>query len=681
MKARYLSLVITSVLSSHVFASDLQQLATAQVEEKMDNEQQITAVELENTQANDVRGILKKFAGISVSNSARYSQKTYIRGVEEHSANVTIDGARQDGQLFHHSANQMIDPFMLKAVTVELGATSALSGYGANVGAISYETKDPTDLLAPEQKFGFIASASADTATEYQAVNASGYGMLTNKLSVLAMLGWNESGDIETPDADPIVNKHTEMKSGLVKVVYDFSNTEQLDFSVQRYDDGGHRALSGEKPGVTSLSEALGFNGMERDTYTLSYSNNHENPLLDLSANLYLNGKRLVRSPESGDNWWLDLEGKWHKDGTAETPEQEFSYKTLGFDIRNNFIINDITWTAGLEGFQSEQSISVDGFKEVTGSDGTKYLVDLNVTNGPEASLVGAYLQAELALGDFTVIPAIRYDDYSLGGAYDSSFEQLSPKLEVNWQVNQDLLAKFGYGRIFKGPGLPETMLILEGMTQSADAKAETGNHIEFNIIQDFQDILNVDNASAYANIYHYTIDNSYHPTKNWKLTRGIYDLTMYGLEAGFSLSHQALTTYINYSYNSGENAFDTYTTDNYYSGTHIIKLAIDYQFTESLLVGWNSEFAKGAELDNTSIEKSGDISTEQISKAGYGIHNLWLDYQVLAVDGLSFKLALENVFDKAYQYHNSWGMFWGNPDKGDNEVGRNAKFSVSYQF
>ena len=223
MKARYLSLVITSALSNPVFANDIQQLATAQVVEKKTNEHKVTAIELENTQAKDVRGVLNKFAGISVSNSVGYSQKTYLRGVEEHSANVTIDGARQDGQLFHHSANQMIDPVMLKAVTVELGATSVLSGYGANVGAISYETKDPNDLLAPEQNFGFRVSASADTATEYQAVNASGYGRLTDKLSALAMLSWNESGDIETPDAAAIVNKHTEVENALVKLVYDFS--------------------------------------------------------------------------------------------------------------------------------------------------------------------------------------------------------------------------------------------------------------------------------------------------------------------------------------------------------------------------------------------------------------------------------------------------------------------------
>ena len=169
-----------------------------------------------------------------------------------------------------------------------------------------------------------------------------------------------------------------------------FQSTEQLDFSAQRYDDGGHRQLAGEKPGKTSLSQALGFNGLERDTYTLSYTNSHKNPLLDLSANLYYNEKRLIRSPESGANWWLDLEGKWHNDGTSSIPQNKnLLTKPLGFDVRNNFIVNDITWTAGVEGFKSEQAISVDGLKEVTASDGSKYTVDLNVTNGPEASFAG----------------------------------------------------------------------------------------------------------------------------------------------------------------------------------------------------------------------------------------------------------------------------------------------------
>jgi len=680
MKARYLSLVIASVLSGHAVSAPAQELATTKVEAKEEAVTTVTAQELEKIQVNDIKGALSKFAGVEVSNSARYSQKTYLRGVEEHSANVTLDGARQDGQLFHHAGNQMIDTSMLKSVSVELGAASVLSGYGANVGAIAYETKDPTDLLALDQKFGFKINTAADTATEYRQVNLSGYGMLTDKLSMLAIINKSESGDIETPDADPIVNKHGEIESGLVKVVYDFSATEQLDVSAQHFEDSGHRALSGEKPGATTIDEALGFNGYERDTLTANYSNNSDNPLLDLSVTAYFNEKRMVRSGSTGTNWFRDDAGNWHKDGVAVIPAREYSYKTVGLDLRNTLIVNDIPVTVGLESFKSEQAIDASSLKQITTTDGSKHSKDIGVYNGPTSSLLGGYVQAEFMLGDVQVIPGVRFDSYSLGGTYDDSFSQVSPKLAAKWQANDDLHFNFGFGRIFKGPGLPETLMISDTIKQSADVKAETGNHVEFNLGYDMQGLFNVDRADLYVNVYQYSIDNYYHPTKNTSLDRSRVDLTMKGIEAGFNLAHDELSVYVTYSYNDGENDAGDYVTDNPYSGTHVVNLGADYAIGDSMLLGINSYFASKAELVNSWVE-DGETVSEDFNKKGYGVTNLWLNYDAPMITGLSIKLAVENAFDKAYQNHNSFGMYWGNEDYNDNEVGRNYKLSVSYQY
>jgi len=677
MKIRYLSLIIATVLSNQALSKDIQELDTTEVTAQEANNFKVSTEDLTKIQVNDIKGIFSRIAGVNVSNSTPYSQKTYLRGVEEHSANVTIDGARQDGQMFHHAGNQMIDPSMLKSVSVELGASSVLSGYGANVGAIKYETVDPQDLLAPQQKFGFKTSASLDSATEFRKINFSAYGKLSEKMSALASMNWTESGDIETPDRDPIVNKHSELKSGLVKIVYDFSEVEQLDFSAQRYDDSGHRALSGEKPGVTTIDQALGFNGYVRDTYTVNYHNNSNNPLLDLSVNAYFNQKKMIRGSSDGA---YQPRGSSAPIGTISTPERNYTYKTIGLDIRNSFIINDITWTAGIESFKSEQDVDAAQLEVITLDDGTITTTDRSIPNAPEASLVSAYVQGEFKFGEFTVVPGIRYDAYSLGGAYDSSFNQFSPKLTVNWQANEDLLVKAGYGRIFKGPGLPETLTLSRDMQESDNAKAETGNHFEFNIIQDLTTSLNLNKANMYVNLFQYTIDNAYHPTKNNTLTRNTYDLTMKGIEAGFKMAHQDISAYVTYSYNTGENAYTDYTTDNAYSGTHSIKVGADYQVSDDILMGWDSSFFSSADLDDNWLS-NGTLVTAEIKKAGYGVTNLWLDFQVAQIDNLSIQLAAENVFDKAYQNHNSFGLYWGNASYNDNDVGRNFKLTANYQF
>lgn len=677
MKIRYLSLIIATVLSNQALSKDIQELDTTEVTAQEANDFKVSTEDLTKIQVNDIKGIFSRIAGVNVSNSTPYSQKTYLRGVEEHSANVTIDGARQDGQMFHHAGNQMIDPSMLKSVSVELGASSVLSGYGANVGAIKYETVDPQDLLAPQQKFGFKTSAGIDSATEFRKFNFSAYGRLSEKMSALASMNWTESGDIETPDRDPIVNKHSELKSGLVKIVYDFSEVEQLDFSAQRYDDSGHRALSGEKPGVTTIDQALGFNGYVRDTYTVNYHNNSNNPLLDLSVNAYFNQKKMVRGASDGA---YKPRGSSAPIGTISTPERNYTYKTIGLDIRNSFIINDIIWTAGVESFKSEQDVDAAQLEVITLNDGTITTKDRSILNAPEATLVSTYVQGELNFGEFTVVPGIRYDAYSLGGAYDSSFNQFSPKLTVNWQANEDLLVKAGYGRIFKGPGLPETLTLSRDMQESDDAKAETGNHFEFNIIQDLTTSLNLDKANMYVNLFQYTIDNAYHPTKNNTLTRNTYDLTMKGIEAGFKMAHQDISAYVTYSYNTGENAYTDYTTDNAYSGTHSIKVGADYQVSDDILIGWDSSFFSNADLDRNSFT-DGQLVTVDVKKAGYGVTNLWLDFQVAQIKNLSIQFAVENAFDKAYQNHNSFGLYWGNASYNDNDVGRNFKLTANYQF
>ncbi|WP_445947436.1 TonB-dependent receptor domain-containing protein, partial [Shewanella sp.] len=683
MKLSYLSLAIASllsgqVLSGQVLAAEVQELAVTEVKATDTKQNTVTSEKLDNRQVNDIKGALSELAGVSVSNGVRYSQKTYLRGMEEHSANVTIDGARQDGQLFHHSGNQIVDPSMLKAVSVELGASSVLSGYGANVGAISYVTKDPKDLLALDQKFGFKVATAADTATEFQQVNVSGYGRLTEQLSLLGMMSWNESGDIETPDREPIVNKHSELKSGLVKAVYDVDDNQQLAVSLQHVEDAGHRALSGEKPGATSVEEALGFNGYERDTYTVNYRNDSANPLLDLSVDAYYNQKKMLRGAQTGDFEIRDSAGKWQKQGIEFIPERDYSYKTLGLNIRNTMDINDIPWTVGIETFKSEQAIDA-GTGLITRNDGTKTTVVRAVNNGPEARLIGGYIQGEFNFGTLQIIPGVRFDSYKLGGAYDNSFSQFSPKLNLFWQASETLGLKAGYGRIFKGPGLPETLMISADMTASPDAKAETGNNIEFGVSYDFASLVNLDSANLYANIYQYNIDNYYHPTKNTNLARGISDLTKKGIEAGMTVQHQDLKTYVNYSYNTGEKAFDDYTTDDYYSGTHMVKLGLNYLATDELTLGWDSIFASSASLDDRSVA-NGAVITEPVEKAGYGVSNIWASYDVAQLNGLSLKLAVDNLFDKAYQDHNSFGMYWGNASYNDNEVGRNFKFAVSYQ-
>jgi len=62
----------------------------------------ITSAQLEEEQASDVKDILKSIPSVTVDGNARYGQKVYVRGLEDKFANITVDGAKLGGQLFHH---------------------------------------------------------------------------------------------------------------------------------------------------------------------------------------------------------------------------------------------------------------------------------------------------------------------------------------------------------------------------------------------------------------------------------------------------------------------------------------------------------------------------------------------------------------------------------------------------
>lgn len=87
--------------------------------------------DLTRTNPADLQDVFKTEPTISVGSSLAVSQKIYVGGVEENNLNVTIDGARQNNRIFHHTATTYIDPELLKAVRVDAGVAPADAGPGA----------------------------------------------------------------------------------------------------------------------------------------------------------------------------------------------------------------------------------------------------------------------------------------------------------------------------------------------------------------------------------------------------------------------------------------------------------------------------------------------------------------------------------------------------------------------
>ena len=129
---------------------------------------QISAKDLERKNPASIADVFFGEPGISVGSSLPMSQKVYVHGIEENNLAVTVDGSRQNNKVFHHAGTNLIDPMLLKAVSVDAGVAPADAGPGALGGAIAYETKDVRDLLDDDGFGGFVTSSynfNSDTVT------------------------------------------------------------------------------------------------------------------------------------------------------------------------------------------------------------------------------------------------------------------------------------------------------------------------------------------------------------------------------------------------------------------------------------------------------------------------------------------------------------------------------------
>ncbi|MFM2593327.1 TonB-dependent receptor [Vibrio harveyi] len=677
MKLKSLSAAITVAIAS--FAAHASDENIVVVGSALDQlvQTEINAETLELKQASDIKDVLNTMPSVTVDGNARYSRKVYIRGMEDKFSVVTIDGARQEGQLFHHSGDQTFDPAMLKLAEITLGGNSVLSGAGAINGSFKYETKDPSDLLSEGESVGARVKTGYQTAYERFTTNVAVYAQLNDELQLMGIINYSEDGDLYIPGKDDVTSKQGELKSGLVKLVFVPNDANEFKLTFNTYQDGGKRQLSGEKAGTLYLHDDHNYNSLNRDTVTFEHRFDNGSDLVNLKTNLYYNRQYMERDAlveEYGD--WKKVNGAWEftKDGDLSIPDREYNVTTIGGDIRNISWVGEHELTYGFEGYKAEQWIDSGLGHYTSGSkqDQTKnYDMD-----GGTVTAYGIYAQDAFEINDFRFVTGLRYDVHELGGVFKGKYDQLSPKFQGEYQTTDNLKLRIGYGRLFKGASLPETLTMKAASdVKQSDTKAMTGNNYEAGFDYDMSGLLMADDAILGFTAYQYDLDNQMHPTKNNTTLVNQYDVEVWGVETVFTYSIEDFALYANHSYSDGEQTSLKNGKKSHMNktGIHNIKAGFKYDLTSEFVFGWDSRFVPG----NDYKDEDGD----KIERAGFATHNLWAAYVPDFAKDLSLNLAVDNLFNKQYAEHTGFGISWGSDKYTSYEAGRNFKASVAYSF
>jgi hemoglobin/transferrin/lactoferrin receptor protein len=400
------------------------------------NTTDITSQDLERTNPSNVKGVFSGQPGIIVSSPIPISQKIYVNGIEETNLAVTVDGAAQNNKVFHHSANNFIDPSLLKAVRVDAGVAPADAGFGALAGSIAYETKDVGDLL-DRDGFGGFSKNQFNTNGNVFTNNLAAYGM-SNGFEILGSFNIGKGDEFDDGDGSRVYGSETDFLSGLGKVAYQAPSGDRFEVSHERISDDAMRPYRANFGFPRGFEPIVANYDVDRRTTVFNYS--------DATPQGWWDPKIVVaHTKASVDKPYVD------RFTGAVTPTLGDA-ESLNGKVENKFSFGLGNVIAGIDFINSETSLvdTPDRFRE-------------------KSNVVGGYAQARLKPFEGTRLSfGGRTDHQKFTGSDQTKRDDNG--LSGNISGEQDLFGRFltfkaGYSHVWAGVLLNEAYAIYSPTT------------------------------------------------------------------------------------------------------------------------------------------------------------------------------------------------------------------------
>lgn len=655
--AKGLSIALSSLLFTPAFADDATEaeLAPVDVVEKSDAEVTATSSSLnyaaiQKSQATQLSDVLNRMPAVDAGGSAAINSVITLRGASEDLINVSVDGARQEGYMFHHSGNYNIDPSLLKRVDVNAGSNT-IRDVDSQAGSIRFETVDASDLLADGEKAGGFVKYQYSTNVKSNDVGLAAFGRLGEQFDLLFYGHYIKGKAGKSGDGLPMGNA-TEQKNGLVKAKWHISDGHAVGVSHEHYYNNAQALLRANFGYQEGFNDTTRKYETERDTTTLRYQlNPSENPYLNMDVRAYQTLTSLKPMQ------------------TATSNTKKTKIETKGVTFENESVID--------LGSQVH-TISIGGEQRKTTS---KKPINANPKNNVAAytakeELKHSYLYIEDAIalseGRLVLTPAIRYDHYDAHyNGLDKTFSQVSGAFSINYQVSEDFGVFAAVTDIFQAPALQESQT-QPRRSYDPNIKGVKGRNyqIGFNY-----DTALTDNAHFNFSVTPFITKFSRFIDVVGSNYTDIGKAENKGIEAKIGYQSDTFSTTFTYAKSKSE-VKATGLSAYRHSGTgDTFNLNLDYQLPETdISLNWNSHFVKGL---NTKSSSRGKVVA--FKKAGYGVHDFTINYQPQSgqLKGLNVSAGVYNVFDKVYVDHASYLGSTGS-DKG---LGRSVRVGLKYDF
>ena len=212
LKVGFIGLILTLNISADEEVQEVVVISSkypVPLQEVVGSVDSISLEDMETRMVSDMADMLDKTIGVSVSrrnvSGRSYNDGISIRGLGGKRVNILIDGIRV-ADAYTGYGRDVVDVDLLKRVEILKGPSSALYGSDGLAGAVSYITKDPSDLAEFGDNY-FSINTSYDEDNEQSKVSLLGARVGENFESLIQVtareLSQLELGDNAILELDP----------------------------------------------------------------------------------------------------------------------------------------------------------------------------------------------------------------------------------------------------------------------------------------------------------------------------------------------------------------------------------------------------------------------------------------------------------------------------------------------
>ncbi|MCK3655435.1 TonB-dependent siderophore receptor [Pasteurellaceae bacterium Macca] len=630
----------------------------------------------------DLRGLFKSEPSISIGGGNGTSQYLYIRNMGQNSIDVKVDGAYSDSQIHYHQGRHMLDPALVKVVSVQKGAGSASAGIGQTNGAIIAKTLDAQDLLQNSSNPNFGARVNAG----YNSNDGHNYGLaLFGKNELVDALlvgnrvdednyrggkgytnGANGSNRVPYSALDKTsylaklglnLDNHRFVLSHL-KEQHDGIRTVREEFAV---DDAPGSRLTTERQAPTKRKMSVTNTNLEWTAKDLPFAE-------ALSANAY----RLVQG-----RWSADDKGNGYAGGKLNSGSTRTEIVTYGANLNLDSRVHDkVLVKYGLN------------YRDQEAKPNQIFLAGIS---NQEKRDVGAYVEVLTEIKDVLLTTGVRYDHFNFKAMDGKKVSDgaVNPSVGLIWDVNSDFSLSASHNYATRSPRMHDAIMSHGGrsvVSIADNTKAEKARNTEigFNyrngafgldgsyFWQSIHNALGTSTArdnhlcptggrsrECYSEIINagkvknsgYELNASYHQG-GWLARVGVAESkpTFYG---------ERLSANPEYAMRIGR----TWTG------------SLAYRFNQpNLEIGVNHRYVEKVKKEDASIMANAVITPASKDRPAYHITDLTANWKPLGTDKMNVNFAINNIANKNYV---------SQAQRGDSLVGagREYRVGVNYTF